>query len=96
MQLYDIGLFVYGNKAKETKARWMRDGVEEYFDRMTAACARQDELMNQIEDDLAHVEAKFIRRKLFRPTLVHARQQAIRARVEDLVLTHVPLLLKIW
>ena len=89
VELYKFGTTIYGDNYKESKTRWLQEGISEYLDRMQRACVTS-EVAEQIREDLCHVEtqmvgAKSAKNRTYQSTVVQPTIAAVRSQLENLV-----------
>ena len=87
--MYNIGKRIYGNNPKQQRDKWIKEGTQEYLDRVHA-CLNANDLIESIRDDLSHVEAqiigsKTVKHKQFRAQVIAPTEDAVRTRLEQLV-----------
>ena len=93
VELYNIGVAIYGEHARARKREWIRDrqGLEEYLHRVECACFNS-EVVKQIQDDLTHMEvrniaSKNMHNKTFCAIAVPPSAHAVRAQLEFMLYT---------
>ena len=89
VELSRIGMVVYGDHHLKSRARWIKDGIQDYLQRMQAACWDKA-VVEDIRDTLSHVEMQIsgskhaMHRQLSR-VVVEPSERAVRAHLEKLV-----------
>ena len=88
-ELVRIGMAIYGEFPKESKKRWITEGVSEYLHRLNRASSGSA-VLHQIEDELSHVEIRQVgnpetKNRRYRPVLVEPAKAAVQLRLEEMV-----------